>query len=120
MQYTLQEESLSAERSLIHLAGRLTAANAGAVKKELLDIVAQGKKELIFDLSGVSFMDSSGLSVFVSLLRATGERKGWIKLAALKELPAEVFRLTLLDRIIDLYTDVESALRTADSNTRTF
>ncbi len=99
---------------MIILTGRITAANAEEIKKSLYDAVSRGLCELIFDLSGISFLDSSGLAVFVSTLKNTREAGGWLKLAALSEIPGIIFKLTCLDQVIDMYPDVESAMQAAE------
>ncbi len=108
-----KSEQLSPVRSLISVSGRITAVNAGKLKEVVKELVSTGTKEIVFDLSGVSFLDSSGLAAFVSTLKATGEAGGWMKIAGLPELPASIFELTMLDRVIDLYPDVGTALASA-------
>jgi anti-sigma B factor antagonist len=115
MEFQLEKKDLSSERSLVVLSGRLTAVNSGDVKREIRNLILEGKSQIVFDLSGISFIDSSGLAVFVSALKSAKEAGGWIKLAALAELPASIFRLTMLDRIIDMYHDVTAALEAAEN-----
>ena len=112
--YTIQEKELSDSRAMIILAGRITAANAGELKKYLSETIIRGYREIIFDLSGITFLDSSGLAVFVSTLKNTREAGGWMKLAALSEIPGTIFKLTCLDQVIDMYPDIESALHSAE------
>ena len=112
--YTIQEKELSPSRAMIILTGRITAVNAGEIKNYLNESIGRGYCELVFNLSGISFLDSSGLAVFVSALKNTRAAGGWLKLAALPEMPGTIFKLTCLDRVIDMYPDVESALLTAE------
>ncbi|MBI9103967.1 MAG: STAS domain-containing protein [Spirochaetales bacterium] len=111
--YLIEDRSISSSRSLITLSGRITAANAGEIKTYLYELLNRGYKELVFDLSGITFLDSSGLAVFVSVLKNTQEAGGWLKLAALSEIPGNIFRLTCLDQVIDMYPSVESAIQSA-------
>ena len=112
--HIIQEKELSASRAMIILTGRVTAVNAGEIKEYLNEVIGRGRHELLFDLSGITFLDSSGLAVFVSALKKTREAGGWLKLAALSEIPGTIFKLTCLDQVIDMYPDVESALLSAD------
>jgi anti-sigma B factor antagonist len=90
--------------------GRLNAVTAPAVKARILEQVGEGHVELVCDLSGVGFLDSSGLAVLVSGLKAVRERGGFLKLSGLNEQVAKIFKLTMLDRVFESYPDVEAAL----------
>ena len=116
MDHEFTTEKLGDSRSLVTLSGRITAVNNADIKKKIQELVDTGSRELVFDLSGVSFMDSSGLAAFVSAMKKTREAGGWIKLAALPELTRSIFTLTQLDRVIDLYPDVKSALRSTEKS----
>jgi anti-sigma B factor antagonist len=88
--------------------GRLDAATAPELKTTLKRLVTEGHHRLVVDLTEVSFIDSSGLSALVSGLKATREAGGTLKLAGLNEQTRTAFRLTLLDRVFEIYPDLVS------------
>ena len=51
-------------------------ASASTVRKELLAMIANDHRHLVLDLGEVTFVDSSGLSVLVSALKAAHKAKG--------------------------------------------
>ncbi len=110
MDFDFTEKTLSARRVLITCAGRLNATSAPALKARMHELVSRGHVELVCDLSAVSFLDSSGLAALVSGLKATREAGGWIKLAGLNLQVRSIFSLTRLERVFELYPDVEAAL----------
>jgi anti-sigma B factor antagonist len=55
---------------VVDLAGRLVMGDAPEVREQLKRIIAKGNGKLVLNLAGVSFMDSSGLSVLVSAFKA--------------------------------------------------
>ena len=57
---------------------------------------------LTMDLSGVSFMDSSGIAVLLHLLRRMQALDGRLSVTALPEQPARVLRAAGLDRLIPI------------------
>lgn len=63
---------------------------------------------LIADLTAVTFMDSSGLSVFVGAAQELGE--GRLTVVAANERVLKVFRLTGLDQVIPIVADLPTAL----------
>ena len=92
------------------VSGRLDAASALDLKSELKHSVEGGHVELIVDLSEVPFVDSSGLAALVSGLKATRQAGGTLKLAGLGEQARTVFRLTMLERVFEIYDDAGAAL----------
>ena len=93
--YSIEDIELANTEALIGLSGRITAINSGEIKSYLQKLIGRGYNELVFDLSGITFLDSSGLAVFVSALKYTREAGGWLKLAGLTEIPGKIFRAYL-------------------------
>lgn len=92
---------------------RLDAAIAPAFKDEVTTRVAQGERRVLLDLSGVQFMDSTGVGVLVSLLKRMG---GDGRIAVIGAGPA-VLKLLQLTRLDTLFAicgsedDARDALR---------
>lgn len=93
--------------------GTLTAANVDPFQEQFLGVLASapGLKTLVLDLSGVTFMDSSGLGVLIALLKRTSEAGGDIKLAGLRKEVRLVFEITRAYKIFDIFDSSEEALR---------
>jgi anti-sigma B factor antagonist len=106
----LRRESLSGQCVVLALEGRLDALTALELKEEIRRLVEAGQAQLIVDLSGVPFIDSSGLAALVSGLKATRQAGGALKLAGLNEQARTVLRLTRLDRVFALYVDRAAAV----------
>ena len=96
--------------AVVRLAGRLDFTVASDMKREFGEVVRGGTSRLVIDLSGVDFVDSSGLSSLVSGLRETRQASGDLRIAALQTQPAALLKLTSLDRVFRLYATVEEAL----------
>ena len=87
---------------------RLDAYISEDFKRLLVDELADGTRYLLLDLSGVEFMDSSGLSaVIYCLQRMDG---GKIALAGAQEAVALMLRLTHIDKVFQLVDRVEDVL----------
>ncbi len=109
MDITINERKISEQRFILSVAGRLNVATAQQLKTHVKKITDRNQPELIMDLSGLVFMDSSGLAVFVSGMKSARERGGWLRLAGLNAQVAEIFKMTLLDRVFELYPTVDDA-----------
>lgn len=74
---SFQIENVSeSERTRLKLAGELDLASIARVEQAVDAELAKGARALVLDLGGVSFVDSSGLRLFIVLdQRAAAE--GW-------------------------------------------
>ncbi|WP_062650717.1 STAS domain-containing protein [Streptomyces maremycinicus] len=65
---------------------------------------------IVVDLSGVTFMDSSGINVFVTAHQAVSAADGWLRIAAAQEPVLHVLRLVGIDALITCHPTLEQAL----------
>ncbi|MCK7477199.1 MAG: STAS domain-containing protein [Candidatus Moduliflexus flocculans] len=87
------------------LAGRLVMADVSQVRQRLLTTVEQGKRKLVLDLSEVAFMDSSGLSVLVSVFKAARLKNGEVVLLHPNPTVRSLIELTRLQQIFAIFDD---------------
>lgn len=91
------------------VAGRLTMANAAELTQAVDAAVAGGAPKVVVDLSGTTFVDSSGLGALITGLRRTRQGGGDLRIAAPTEQVRAVLELTNLDRVLHPYASVEAA-----------
>ncbi|MEM7252241.1 MAG: STAS domain-containing protein [Pseudomonadota bacterium] len=97
---------------IIALQGRLDAQCRDAVNAELAHIDRlQNADRLIVDLSGVDVIDSSGLTVLLSVYRRSCEANRDLGLCGLNAPVRRVIELTRLHRIFEIYATREDAIR---------
>ncbi|MFJ1806729.1 MULTISPECIES: STAS domain-containing protein [unclassified Streptomyces] len=65
---------------------------------------------IVVDLSGVTFMDSSGINVFVAAHQAVSGNEGWLRIAAAQKPVLHVLRLVGIDALITCHPTLEQAL----------
>jgi anti-sigma B factor antagonist len=85
------------------LSGDLDIVTSDDVKRELAQLIDDGQRTLTLDLSGVGFVDSSGLGALVALHRHAEAAGGTLTIRAV---PAQVQRLFEITRLGDLLTVV--------------
>jgi anti-sigma B factor antagonist len=68
---------------------------------------------VVLDLGKVPFIDSSGLAALVSGLKTLNEKDGSLKLASLQSQADLLFKLTMFDKVFEIFADVDSALQSA-------
>jgi anti-sigma B factor antagonist len=97
--------------AVIRGEGRLNMVSAPRLRGAVADAVAAGRPRVVVDLSGVEFMDSSGLGALVGCLKTTRQAGGDLRIAAPSDQVVMVLQLSNLDRILTSYTSAADAYR---------
>jgi len=93
----------------------LTRGSGEGQLAELLDeLLASGARDFILDVQNVQYMDSACLGCLVAALNTQAVRGGHIALVNTDRSVAYLFRLTRLDRVFPICTDVPTALTTIE------
>lgn len=99
------------EVQMVSLSGELTAAVAPEVRKELRALLEKGHVRLLLDMSGVSFIDSSGLSALVVTFKAARGAGGDVVLLRPQPTVRSLIELTRLHHVFQIFDDRDVAQR---------
>jgi anti-anti-sigma factor len=99
-----------ADVTVVAVVGSLEAASAPELGKRLDNLLGEGVQQFVIDLSGLRFMDSSGIAVLVRTFKRVGVGHGDVRLAAPRAPVQKIIRLVRLDRVFDTYPDVALAV----------
>jgi anti-sigma B factor antagonist len=111
MTIEISKEIITNDLAVMTISGRMNAATTPEIKQQMKSLLETGHKKLVLDLKDTTFIDSSGLSVIVTGLKQTREAGGFLRLAGLQLEVQSIFKLTMLDRVFEMYPDVESAMK---------
>ncbi len=96
--------------AVLEIEGEVDMLNAPEVRDKLLPFFKDSMRGIVVDLSGVSYMDSSGIATMIEGLQwSTREGKRFI-VSGLSEQVMDVFVLTNLKDVFDFAKDSKSAL----------
>ena len=98
-----------ASGTMVTVTGELDAHTAPQVREMVEAAITPGAKVAV-DLTGVTFLDSTGLGVFVTALKHLREVDGTLDLVITSPRVLKVFELTGLDVVIPIHEDTSSAL----------
>ncbi len=73
-------------------------------------IKAQGVRHIIFDLGGLTFIDSSGLGVILGRYRKASESGGRVAISSVPPTIFKVMEISGLTRLVTFFPDCTSAL----------
>lgn len=97
--------------TILELAGRISVGpEASTLREKCAELAAAGKRNLVLELAGVDFIDSTGLGALVKSatdLRKTG---GNVKLVNLNRRNIELLVTTKLDTVFETFTDEQDAV----------
>ena len=95
--------------TVLEAHGDLDMATAPQLRDGLQRLVDAGDRQVVVDLAGVEFMDSSGLGTLVAMFQALRDGGGRLCLAAVQPAVLSVLRITRVDQVIDVYETVQVA-----------
>jgi anti-sigma B factor antagonist len=79
------------------------------IREEVDRLIRENQRRVIFDLSGVHYMDSAGVASIVRSLCSLKNAGAALRLAGAKGMVQGVLRLTHVDRVIPIYPTTSEA-----------
>ena len=106
----VEHRDLDGSTSVITLRGALILGLAPKQLEALVpQLVASGHRNLVFDLSGVTHIDSTGIGCFIDTHSRLEKIGGHMLLAGAGGMVRDSFRVTRLDTVFRFYPTVEAA-----------
>lgn len=96
-------------RTVVELSGELDLFTAPLLRDVLLGLSGDGKYFLAVELSGLAFLDSSGLGVLIGAAKRSNAGGGGLCLAGARENVIRVLRITGLLRVMPAFPTLEEA-----------
>jgi anti-anti-sigma factor len=96
---------------IARISGEIDISNVGAVKRKLTDAVTSASPGLVVDVSGTTYLDSSGVYLLFELARALEGRQQQMCVVAPPTTPStRVLLITGFDHIVPVTGTVEEAI----------
>jgi anti-sigma B factor antagonist len=99
--------------TLVSLAGECDLHTGRRLRDALTSEVSRGARRLILDLSGLAFMDSTGMQVLLAARTVLSVRGGTLVVVSPQPVVARILELTGADQLIPVYASLSEA-QTAD------
>lgn len=104
-------ESQQDDVAVLVLVGRFDATVASDVKEQVRQMADSGRKDVVLDMAGVTFLDSSGLGALVASLRTLQSLGGRLVIGGVEQKVRMVLELIKLHKVLAVYTDRDAAVQ---------
>ena len=114
---TIQERVVGSV-TILDLNGKLVLGDGDMLLKDKIhSLVFQGHKQIILNLGGVSYVDSSGLGALVASFVTAKNNSGQIKLVSLTKRLQDLLAIAKLLTVFDCYDSDEEAINSFAAQT---
>jgi len=97
---------------VVTLVGKLMLGSDGADIPDMVDgFLRQGKKVVVFDLSGITTIDSTGIGRFIAAFNKIAMAGGEMRMAGATGHLFNSFHVSLLDQVFPFFDTVDDAAR---------
>ena len=97
------------EVALVSLEGEIDVYTSTKLKQDLTQIIADGAKFVVLNLSKVEYLDSTGLGLLIGALKRLRENKGNLVIVSPSTRITRVFEITGLYKVFSIYASETEA-----------
>jgi anti-sigma B factor antagonist len=110
MNFDVQTEKVDDTTYVIALSGEVDLYTAPEFKQQLLDVIANGAKDVVVDFTKTTFIDSTTLGVLVGGVKRLRVQDGRLSLVCSDRNITKIFEITGLDRVFTIHPTRDEAL----------
>ena len=104
-------ERQAGDVTVLDMDGKITIGEVSVtLRTSVRRLLEEGKKRILLNLAGVSYIDSSGIGELVSSYTATNKENGQLKLLNLTQKIRDLLTITKLLTVFDTYDSEADAL----------
>ncbi|MBC8101222.1 MAG: STAS domain-containing protein [Cytophagales bacterium] len=97
---------------VLDLSGEVDSYNSPKLRERMVRLIDDGQSRLVINMSGVDYIDSTGLGTLVGGLKRASEKGGSIRIICPNEQIHKVFSITGLVKVFQIFDNEQSALAT--------
>lgn len=96
--------------TVLAVRGEVDVYTAPRLREKLVELVSQGRRNIVVDLEEVDFLDSTGLGVLVGGLKRLRSHDGDLSLVCTQPRILKVFEITGLTKVFTIYEAAAAAV----------
>ena len=117
MNFTVQIRQADAV-SLVDITGRLTSFESPAFREAIQQLLRAGNNNIVLNLTGLHYLDSSGIGELVRNYLAVVKKGGAMKVVGLAPKVDEILKITQLYQVFPEFPDEAAALESFPESKR--
>lgn len=90
---------------------KINALITDEIRNSIIKVFEISNARVIIDLSGITYIDSSGFGCFLSVMKTARNNYGVLKFAKPEPAIMELFRTLHLHTIFEIYDDMDTCIR---------
>jgi anti-sigma B factor antagonist len=109
--------------TILEMKGRITVGKeATALRDKIAGLTAAGVRNVVLNLAGIDFIDSTGLGALVVCATSARKAGGAVKLVSLNRRNIELLVMTKLATVFEIFNDEQDAINSyyPDRKIKTF
>ena len=96
---------------IVDLSGKITIGEGDAeLRREMQEMIDSGYERILLSMEKVNFMDSAGLGELIACHKRAREKGGTIKILKPSGKVADLFSLTKITEILEIFYDEGEAI----------
>ena len=107
------DQKMAGDVMVVHITGDITLNQGGDVllKDKIQSLLHQGRKDILFNLADVAYVDSSGLGAIMMAYTTVTREGGTLKLANITRKLQDLLSITKMLTVFETFDSEEEALR---------
>ena len=97
---------------IVMLEGKLDVNLSVSLESELDALIDSGSNNLILEISKVEYLSSSGIRVFINMMRKVKDKNGRLVLASVPDVIKKILKTVDLEDLFEVFDTVDEALAT--------
>ena len=106
---SIWHEEIGSETWLVGVSGRLDHLQTPELESELLELAGSGDRQMIIDLTEVTYVNSGGLRCLVTIWRKAQQGNGTVVLSGINPSLMELFTTVGFHKVFDIYPTTAEA-----------
>ncbi len=107
---TIERNQIPPDITVLQMTGRIVMGNNSRdVELRLAEVLRENAKKIIFDLKGVTLLDSTGVGILVVCKGKIAKEGGELRIAGATGIVEEVLKMTSVNKLVQLFPTVTEA-----------
>jgi anti-sigma B factor antagonist len=106
----IDRKRIEPDIALLEMTGRIVIGSDGMrVEWNVSDLIKENCKKVIFDMAGVTIVDSTGVGILVMCYAKLKKAGGTLRIAGVNGMVEETLQITSVDKLIESFPSVAQA-----------